>query len=367
LEWACAHGCSETSARYQIGDTMILAEQLPECWQRITQGRAPLWQGQKVAAACDGVNPNDYWLIDLQINASLGVLGPTRLYNLIDAVIKRTDPDRARRQAETRSRCVNTGGDKLDPLTGWLSARLDRADTIFLEAIIQLIADTLAANGDTTNLDRRRAKALGLLSSPAAVIELIGLPTLRGMLQPPETEHDKQTLTEACTQLKPAFTPKTQIYVHLHADTITDANQLARVEKIGPILISQVKQLTHTTTIKLTPVIHVGGAGEIVDMYETPTRIRNQVLLRDPYEIAPWSSTQSRGLDLDHTNPYQPGVTGQTSAENLGPLTRRFHRAKTLAGWQLDQPTPGIFIWQTPAGQQFQVDKNGTQRLPRRE
>jgi len=167
--------------------------------------------------------------------------------------------------------------------------------------------------------------------------------------------------------LTTAFIPKTQIYVHLHADTLTNPDQLARVEKIGPVLVDQVKQLTQATNVKLTPVIHVGGAGETVDDYTIPTRIRNQVILRDPYEVAPWSSTEARGLDLDHTIPFQPGQPGQTRADNLGPLSRRYHRGKTLAGWQLDQPEPGVFIWQTPTGQRFQVDKNGTQRLPRRE
>ncbi|MCL2465269.1 MAG: hypothetical protein FWF28_09410, partial [Micrococcales bacterium] len=71
--------------------------------------------------------------------------------------------------------------------------------------------------------------------------------------------------------------------------------------------------------------------------------------------------------DLDHVDPFKPGVPGQTRPDNLGPLSRRFHRAKTVAGWQLHQPSPGVFIWETPAGQRFQVDKNGTQQLPRRE
>jgi len=119
--------------------------------------------------------------------------------------------------------------------------------------------------------------------------------------------------------------------------------------------------------VKLTPVVHVGGAGETVDMYETPLRIRNQVILRDPYDVAPWSSTLSRNCDVDHTIPFEPGVVGQTRADNLGPLSRRYHRAKTLAGWQLEQPDLGVFLWETPTGQRFQVDKTGTHRLPSRE
>jgi len=168
-------------------------------------------------------------------------------------------------------------------------------------------------------------------------------------------------------KLVAVFTPKTQVYVHFHADTIEDADALARSEKIGPLLVDQVKLVTGATNVKMTPAIHVGGAGEVVDMYETPTRIRDQVLLRDPYDVAPFSSRLSRGCDMDHTVEFQPGKRGQTRPDNLGPVSRRFHRAKTHGGWQLRQPRAGVFIWETPAGQCFQVDNTGTHRLARRE
>jgi len=197
-------------------------------------------------------------------------------------------------------RFVHTGGDKVDPLTGWVSARLDRADAIFLEAIISRIADELASKGDTSNQDQLRAKAMGMLSSPAAVVELIGLPTIRGMLNPPTTDDEKQALADACAKLTSAFTPQTQVYVHLHADTLYEADELARVEAIGPVLVDQVRKLTGGTIVKLMPVVHVGGAGEAVDMYETPVRIKNQVILRNHYDASPWSSIPSRRCDMDH-------------------------------------------------------------------
>ncbi len=63
--------------------------------------------------------------------------------------------------------------------------------------------------------------------------------------------------------------------------------------------------------------------------------------------------------------PYRPGGKGQTRASNLGPLSRRPHRAKTHAGWHLQQPTPGIFWWTTPNGQHYRVGPNGTMRIGR--
>ncbi|MCL2489406.1 MAG: 13E12 repeat family protein [Propionibacteriaceae bacterium] len=347
LELACANSCSEASARYQVGDIARLVKDMPRCWAAVTSGRAPLWQARKVVSACEGLRPQLCQLVDIQVGPSLGLVGPARLLRLADAAVKKADPDGTRRVAKLHPRHVYTGADRLDPLIGWVSARLDRADAICLDATINQVAALLAGQDDDSDQDERRAKALGMLANPAAVIQLVGTPMPNG-----------------CGKAASLFTRKAHVYVHFHADTINDADQLARAEKIGPLLVDQVKQVTQAANIKLTPVIHVGGAGETVDSYEIPTRLREHMILREPYDVAPWSSIESRNCDLDHTIPFQPGQPGQTRPANLGPLSRRYHRAKTLAGWQLTQPAPGIFIWETPAGQTFQVDAQGTHRLP---
>ena len=49
---------------------------------------------------------------------------------------------------------------------------------------------------------------------------------------------------------------------------------------------------------------------------------------------------------------------------NYGPLTTRHHRLKTHAGWQVQQPFPGIYVWRDPHGAFYLVDHTGTRRLP---
>ena len=39
------------------------------------------------------------------------------------------------------------------------------------------------------------------------------------------------------------------------------------------------------------------------------------------------------------------------------------HRVKTLAGWQVQQPFPGIYVWRDPFGALYLVDHTGTRRL----
>ena len=358
-ELAVANGSSTTTAEHLISDITSLTEQLPQCWNKVVSGQAPLWQARRVADACAGL-PQDRWhLVDARVAPALGALGMARLGRLTNAAVKLADPDRVRDDAEQRStRFCLIRPDREDPLAAFVYARIDRPAGIHLAATLNLLADTLAEAGDNAHLDERRARA-----NPAAAVQLIGMPSLWNMKPHP----DPTTITQIAKRLAPVFRRHTQLYVHVHADDLDDPDALARVETIGPVLLHQIGQLTISSHIRLTPVIHLGADTPAVDAYEIPWQIREHVLLRQGHDTFPYSSTESRHLDLDHTRAYLPGKPKQTSPANLGPLSRRAHRAKTHAGWQLDQPTPGTYLWHTPAGQHLQVDPTGTHRLPARE
>jgi hypothetical protein len=55
--------------------------------------------------------------------------------------------------------------------------------------------------------------------------------------------------------------------------------------------------------------------------------------------------------DLDHTIPHDED--GLTCECNLAPLCRRHHRCKQAEGWRLEQPSPGVMAWHTPAGRRY--------------
>ena len=366
-ELAVAHRTSDAAMEFLVRDVATLMQRLPQCWAKITAGEAPLWQGRRIVEAGFRLPDHGWAIVDAMVARGLGALGPQRLGRLISAAVRRADSERPDRPKQTRPRYVATGGDDFDPLTGWLSARLDRADALYLDATIQLMADRLGTDGDTRTQDERRAAALGMLANPAAAIQLTGIHTVRGMDPVPETQADKQAFVDHAKTLIPAFTPTVQVYVHLTGPMWADRDGLARVEKLGPLLIQEVKRITQGCQVKLTPVIQADRSRIAVDAYEIPHWMREQVTLRDMYSIFPWSSIESRLLDLDHTQPYADGEPGQTRPDNLGPLSRHAHRVKTHAGWDLTQPSPGVFIWYTPAGQHIRVDHTGSHPDPDRE
>ena len=78
---------------------------------------------------------------------------------------------------------------------------------------------------------------------------------------------------------------------------------------------------------------------------------RRYVLARQPVCVFPGCRMPARDSDLDHTIDYAKG--GRTHPHNLGPLCRHHHSLKHEAGWELEQPTPGTFIWTSPLGHTY--------------
>lgn len=160
----------------------------------------------------------------------------------------------------------------------------------------------------------------------------------------------------------PRLLPTSTVYVHIAEQTLLHGEGVARIEGAGPLCATMLKHLVGHSRIRLTPVLDT-GADMAVDSYEIPRPIREQVIVRDGHEVFPFSSRAARQQDLDHTDPYRPGVPRQTRTGNLGPLSRKAHRAKTFGRWRLEQPKPGVFWWRSEAGYVYRVSPQGTVRI----
>jgi hypothetical protein len=67
--------------------------------------------------------------------------------------------------------------------------------------------------------------------------------------------------------------------------------------------------------------------------------------------VGPGCRRPAGQCDLDHTIPYDKG--GRTCECGVGPGCRRCHRRKQALGWKLEQPSPGLMVWTTPAGRRY--------------
>jgi hypothetical protein len=74
---------------------------------------------------------------------------------------------------------------------------------------------------------------------------------------------------------------------------------------------------------------------------------------RDRACVAPGCRRTARRCDIDHTVDWAQG--GETIHSNLGLLCRLHHLFKHATGCELEQPTPGLFLWRTPAGMHYRT------------
>ena len=85
--------------------------------------------------------------------------------------------------------------------------------------------------------------------------------------------------------------------------------------------------------------------------YQPPAALRHLVETRHGGCVFPGCRRPAAQCDKDHTVPYDQG--GKTCLCNLAPLCRKHHRCKQGEGWRLEQPDPGVLVWQTPSGRTY--------------
>ena len=162
--------------------------------------------------------------------------------------------------------------------------------------------------------------------------------------------------------------PTVWLYVHLAGEDAVKAVSPGSRE-LGPVSPSWVQEhLGADCRFKITPVIDLAGQTP-VDAWEIPDRHRQAVHLMTPADTFPFSTSTSRTMQIDHTEPYgrsaHDHAGGQSRVGNYGPMTTTHHRIKTHSAWQVKQPFPGIYLWRDPHGAFYLVDHTGTRKIGR--
>lgn len=346
LEVAALKEISVGAATWLVRDIVNLRARHPLVWSQAVRGLVPVWRACQLAAdvARYGLSLAQAQQLDAELAPKLPGLPWRRVLQLARVLVAGIAADKMaalgrEARAERFVRKLPTD----DPTVAYLSARVDTADAIFFDAMVDRIADILADRGDPDSKDVRRARAVGILATPERarliLVEAAGPPT---------------GTDDPLPSADPRLLPPATVYVHVAEETLLTGRGTCRVEGVGPLAVTMLKHLLGPSPIRLTPVIRP-YAKVAADSYEIPDRVRRQVLLRDTWEVFPHSSRSARRRDLDHTVAWVDGRAGQTRAANLGPLSRRAHRAKTHGGWHLDQPGPGTFWWRVTTDGTYQA------------
>lgn len=355
LELAGLLRVSPVSAALKVADVLNLRDRHPEMWAAVHGGFVEPWKAFQITRACatGGLSGEAARWVDHQLSIAAGAMPWGRAAKLVAGLIVKADPalaaERALLQRDRRMVSIGEhreGGSEL-------FARLDTEDALALESCIRSLAEALCSAGSAEPLDHRRATALGLLADPPAAAALL-----------------------AGEGLSSRSKRKATVMVHVAADVVEydgegdhERGGVARIEGVGPIDTSTLKRFLGAAEVVVRPVVDLNTIPP-VDAYEIPERMREVVLMRNPIEAFPFSVKRAVVCDLDHTVPYDhlaPPGSRQTAAENLGPLSRKVHRAKSAGGWRVIQEEPGCFLWTSPHGFRYLVTPDGTTTLGRRQ
>ena len=291
--------------------------------------------------------------VDEQLAARVNGFGLPTIERLVALAAARWAPEEqaGKEQASRRQHHVTVTHPRPGDFAGtsWLEAAGDTQDLSSFYALVCAEAKRLARLGDTDDYETRKAKALGTIAARQGTLDLTA-----------EAPDDQRVARRPV---------RTHLYVHVSlADLATHASgdpAVGEVEKLGPATLDLIKAWLGESRATVQPVLDLNRT-DAVDRHDPPVWMRGQVILRDRHCVFPWCGRDARLTDLDHIVPYAPpgegGPPGQTNPQNLAPLCRRHHRAKTFTGWTYQRDRDCTYTWTSPHGRMFTVGPDGTCR-----
>ncbi|QDH11158.1 HNH endonuclease [Nocardioides dongxiaopingii] len=320
---AAALGSSTESGLKYLARALELHHRLPRLWAAVLAGRLPVWKAAKIADATMRLPLDGATHVDARLAQAVSTITYAQLDRLVDEAIARHAPDQATAGRDQRHVRVDLDHATIDGHVR-LDALLTVPDALDLEHALQTSAQALADAGCDQFLDVRRSIALGDLARGDQPLDLAG-----------------RTLV-----------------VHLHQDS----PDVGRCETTRtPVTVETIETWCATAAkVVIKPVIDLEQHVH-VEAYEAPDRLREHVELRDLTCVFPHCRRPATRCDLDHVVPYSAG--GTTSSDNLAPLCRRHHRAKTHSHWTYRMTDPGTYHWTAPSGLTYRRDHHGTTPL----
>jgi hypothetical protein len=365
-ELALAREVSATACERDLADALDLRHRLPRVWGLTQRLECPMWLSRKVARLSRRVPADRVWIVDDAVADAIGGEAPGRVLAICEAKVIEADAAAHAERVEAERRRRYVGLSRTDEFgMRHVVARVDAGDAVWIDAMVDRLADILSHRHPDAGRDELRAIALGWLARPAEVVQLL-LEAQGASDEVSRATAMPSDLLDALTRAEPKrFRPRVDLHVHLSDLSIAGLSApVARVEGVGPLLADS--QLFAGCRVRVTPVIDLNDR-IAVDCYEHPTGLAHRVRLGFPGDYFPYAAAVP-GLagtaDLDHPTPYDAdGPPGQTGTHNSGPLGRRHHRWKTHAGYTSRQCGQHRYVWRTPLGRHYLVDHRGTHAL----
>ncbi len=368
-ELGAALGVSTRSAMALMADALDLRHRLPRLWARVEALAVAPWKTRRVAADTRALPLEGARWVDDQLAARVDGFGLPSIERLVALAAARFAPEEQAAQGADRPGRV--ARHPQPPPSRWVRGHLLARGRRRHHRPGRLPRPGLRRGhparqaGDTDEFETRKAKALGIIAARQTHLDLPGLDL-------PAT--DLPGLDEPGLDLPRRRVVATTLYLHLSltdlaAAGLTGDPMTGEVERLGPVSTDLIRTWLHDSNARIQPVLDLHRS-DAVDQHDPPPWMRELVILRDRHCVFPWCARDARTCDLDHTTPYVPpddgGPPGQTNPQNLAPLCRRHHNAKTHGRWHYhryhrDPDGPGdTYTWTSPHGHTWAVGPDGT-------
>ena len=322
---AAALSSSARGAMQLMSDALDLKHRLPKTFEAVEELRLAPWRGRQIAQLTHRLSVEAAAYVDTQVAPVADSAGRARIERLVNDAAALFD---AEEQAVAEDAAKQAWGIRLDDYSGPVWAGTSR---------LEVIGDTPTLTKFYDLVNKKAHKRL----DPKQPVE-----------EQPSLEHRKVAALGDIADGAGA-TSKTKLYLHL-----SPGEALGYVERLGLLTAATIQDWLHTSRFTLQPVLDMSRT-DAVDGYEPPEWMRELVILRDRTCVHPYCTKDARDCDLDHIEAFvemdDGGPPGQTRPDNLAPLCRRHHRAKTHHGWSYQRHEDGSYTWVDPFGRTYDV------------
>jgi hypothetical protein len=334
-EVGCALGLSGPAARNLLKNAEQLCQRLPASFTALAEGRITTAQATVIAEASYPLPDNLLPEYESRVLRHAQQQSVSQLKRAAQRAVLQLDPASAEHKHQ---RAVADRHVRIAPAetgTSWLMALLPAAQAQLLYDRVDAVA-RLAPVEDPRTMDQLRADAL---------VNAV----LHGLTGDVATQQGQQ--------------PTINVTVAL-STLVGQNDEPGWLDGYGPVTAGYARQLAHDPTGTWRRLVTDPITGQLLNYgttrYRPPRQLVDHVIARDGECTFPYCTHRARRSDLDHITAYPHG---NTNADNLQPLHRRHHNAKTQAGWQAQRhPHTGSTRWTSPTGRHYH--SNPPERWP---
>ena len=337
-----------------MADALDLVIRLPQLWRRVEALEVKASYARFVARRTRDLTIEQAAYVDSRVAESAdGRIPWTRFEELVTGAVAASDPEAAaaREEEQAQRQFANATRSTEEGMRGFY-VRAPFHVVARLDAIVAHLARILADVGDTDPEERRRVKAVLVLTDPQRAAELMRAyaawrdrPADPSALPADDATHtaEEPDRSGALPEVDwDALMPTVVLLVHLYAGD--EETGVARVEGHGPVTEAWLRRhLGPHARFDVRPALDIAGQAP-VDAYEIPDRHRRAVHLMTPADTFPWGSSTSRTQQIDHTIAFRHGAdrpAGQSRVGNYGPMTQATTGSRPTVRGRCSSPSPG--------------------------